>query len=204
MRKFRSICFLLGVSLWIVSCSDSQKPSQTAKKEEAKTTLPAPFKKHLKIEIGPDVIFDVFAWGRGSDSSSSVLVLRSDSLNNEFSVASTDNLDGHLEEVFNTDMDKDSNPEIVIYYTKNDKYGTADILCYEFNGKNVNKIKFPELTSSTQKQYRDLDKFYVKGGELYRELNLYTDTDSASKPTEQKLLKYFLARNRFDLTEIDK
>jgi len=201
MKKNKRICILLGVSLTIFSCGEATKKADVDKKQKTKDLLAAPFKKHLKVEVGPDVIFDVFTWGRGSDSSSSVLVLRSDSLKNDFSVASTDNLDGHLEEVFNTDMDKDSNPEIVIYFARNDKYETADVLCYEFNGKNVNKITFPELTSKTQKQYRGLDKFYVKGGELYREFNLYTDEDS-TKATDKKALKYFLKGNRFDLTEM--
>ncbi len=202
MQKIKILCVLVGVCVTIFSCSEQEKKELVSQKQNASLLLPSPFKKHLKIEVGPDRIFDVFSWGRGSDSSSSVLVLRSDSLKNEFTVASTDNLDGHLKEIFNTDMDKDSNPEIIIYYTKNDKYQTADVLCYEFNGKNVNKITFPDLTSSTQKQYRGNDKFYVKGGELYREFNLYANSDSASKPTDKKVLKYFLKRNRFDLNEI--
>jgi hypothetical protein len=203
MKEIKNICFLLAVSLAVFSCGEATKKTDVDKKQTTKNVLSAPFKKHLKVEVGPDVIFDVFAWGRGSDSSSSVLVLRSDSLKNDFSVASTDNLNGHLEEVFNTDMDKDSNPEIVIYFAKNDKYQTADVLCYEFSGKSVNKITFPELTSKTQKQYRGLDKFYVKGGELYREFNLYADDDSKSKATGKKALKYFLKGNRFDLIELE-
>nr|WP_294895209.1 hypothetical protein [uncultured Pedobacter sp.] len=203
MGKLKSICFLLGCSLVIFSCGEKAKKVEVKKKHSAENILPAPFKKHLKVEIGPDVIFDVFAWGRGSDSTSSILVLRSDSLKNDFSIASTDNLSGHLKEVFNTDMDKDSNPEIVIYYTKNDKYKTADVLCYEFNGKNANKITFPDLTSKTQKQYRGLDKFYVKGGELYREFNLFAEGDSTGKATDKKVLKYFMKANKFDLTELD-
>ena len=202
MKALKNICLGFGISLIIISCRQPDKATH-ANKKSVQNVLSAPFKKHLKVEIGPDVIFDVFAWGRGSDSSSSVLVLRSDSLKNDFTVTSTDNLDGHLEEVFNTDMDKDSNPEIVIYYTKNDKYRTANILCYEFNGKNISKINFPDLTSKTQAQYRGLDKFYVKGGELYREFNLFADNDSTSKATGKKVLKYFLKGNQFDLTELE-
>ncbi len=203
MINLKNIFVLAGVSIILFSCSESQKKDDVGKKQVSKAVMSAPFKKHLKVEIGPEVIFDVLAWGRGSDSSSSILVLRSDSLKNDFTVASTDNLDGHLEEIFNTDMDKDSNPEIVVYFTKNDKYHTADVLCYEFNGKNVNKITFPDLTSKTQKQYRGNDKFYVKGGELYREFEMFADADSTSKPTGKKTLKYFLKGNKFDLTELD-
>lgn len=203
MIRVSNTCFLLGIFLLLFSCTAPQKQADHSKKKAVQTELAAPFKKHLKIEIGPEIIFDVFSWGRGSDSSSSLLILRSDSLKNDFTVASTDNLDGHLEEVFNTDMDKDGNPEVVVYFTKNDKSRTADVFCYEFNGKNVNKITFPDLTSKTQKQYRGNDKFYVKGGELYREFNVFADADSTSKPSGEKLLKYFLKGNKFDLTEME-
>lgn len=201
MEKLKKVCWLITLSLTFVSCSQPDKKTQP-KTLHPKITLPTPFKKHLKLELGPEIIFDVFSWGRGTDSSSSVLVLRSDSLKNEFSVASTDNLNGHLQEVFNTDMDNDSHPEIVIYYTKNDKYGTADVLCYEFTGKAVDKISFPNLSSKTEKQYRGHDKFYVKGGNLYREFDLYADVDSNRKPTDKKTLKYFLVKNKFDLNEL--
>ncbi|HEX7365528.1 MAG TPA: hypothetical protein VF273_00450 [Pelobium sp.] len=202
MRKIKIVSFFLGCCTIFFGCSEPQKQVKN-QQTMAKPVLPAPFKKHLKVEVGPDVIFDVFAWGRGSDSTSSILVLRSDSLKNDFSVASTDNLDGKLEEVFNTDMDKDSNPEIVIYYTKNDKYKTADILCYEFNGKTANKITFPELTNKTQKQYRGADKFYVKGGELYREFDVFSGDAKDNKPVGKKFLKYFLKGNKFDLNELE-
>lgn len=202
--RFKIVYSLLALSLTLFSCSETQKNAEGDKKQTPKNSLSAPFKKHLKVEIGPDIIFDVFAWGRGSDSSSSILVLRSDSLKNDFTVASTDNLQGRLEEVFNTDMDKDSYPEIVVYYTNHDKYRTAEVLCYEFNGKSVNKIKFPDLTANTKKQYRGADKFYVKGGELYREFDLYANSDSTSKSTDKKTVKYFLKGNRFDLIEIEK
>ena len=202
MKNLKVVYILLGVSLMLFSCDPPKEKNNSDKKKTAKNILPAPFKKHLKIELGPDIIFDVVTWGRGFDSSSSVLVLRSDSLKNDFTVASSDNLDGHLKEMFNTDMDKDTNPEIVIYYTKNDKYKTAEILCYEFNGKNVNKISFPDLTSKTQKQYRGNDKFYVKQGELYRDFDLFSDEDSTSKATGKLALKYFLKGNKFDLSEL--
>lgn len=203
MKNLKAIYYLLVCSVIVFSCTQEPESTESKPKNVKKVELPAPFKKHLKIELGPDIIFDILAWGRGSDSSSSLLILRSDSIKNDFTVASSDNLDGYLEEVFNTDLDKDTNPEIIIYLTKNDKYKTAEVLCYEFKGKTVNKITFPDLTSKAKKQYRGNDKFYVKQGELYRDFELFATTDSASKPMGKMALKYFLKGNRFDLTEID-
>ncbi|MEO5910799.1 MAG: hypothetical protein ABIP95_07915 [Pelobium sp.] len=202
--KFSTIIIGLGIVNLMVSCEGSEKEKQIEVPKNKVVNLPAPFKKHLKIEVGPELIFDIFSWGRGSDSTSSVLVLRSDSLKNDFSVASTDNLDGRLQEVFNTDMDNDGNPEVLVYYTLNDKIESAAVLCYEFNGKNVNKIRFPDLTSATKKQYRGVDKFYVKDGMLFREFNLYESEDQDAKnPTDKKVIQYFIKGNSFDLKEVE-
>ncbi|MFC5284792.1 hypothetical protein [Pedobacter alpinus] len=201
MRFIKNAVLGLTICTTLFACNEEKKQEEKSTKK-AEVLLPAPFKKHLKVEVGPELIFDIYSWGRGSDSSSSVLVLRSDSVKNEFSVASSDNLDGRLQEVFNTDMDTDGNPEIVILYTKNDKYNSAEVLCYEFSGKGANKIKFPDLTSKTKKQYRGLDKFYVKEGDLYREFNLYSETDTSNNTGKKMVLKYFLNRNQFDLNEI--
>jgi hypothetical protein len=191
--NFLSLIFVFG----FFACSGD------AAKESVKTlttkvdVLPAPFKKHLKIEVGPDVIFDVYSWGRGADSSSSLLILMSDSLKNDFIVASSSNIDGQLQEIFNTDMDTDGNPEICVYYTLNDELKTAKILCYEFKGKEANAIKFPDLSSKTKSMYLGKDKFYVKEAKLYRDFELKTDSGKITKT-----LQYFIKNNSFDLTEI--
>jgi hypothetical protein len=182
----------------------SKPTEESAKPKKVTMELPAPFQKHLKVEVGPELIFDIFSWGRGSDSISSLLILRSDSLKNEFSVASSDHIDGCLQEVFNTDMDDDNNPEIVVYYTLNDKYESAEVMCFEFNGKNINKIHFPDLSLKIKKQYHGLDDFYVKEGKLFREFNIYDEGDTTDKnPIEKKKVQYFLKGNSFDLKEIE-
>jgi hypothetical protein len=111
MKKITYILFSAIVSIGLVSCGDEKK-TDVAETKKAVVNLPAPFRLHEKIEVGPELIFDVYSWGRGSDSTSSLLILRSDSIKNDFTVASTDNIDGRLVEVFNTDMDTDGNPEV--------------------------------------------------------------------------------------------
>ena len=203
MKKKLQYLLISFVGFSLVSCNDAQKEENvTAKK--ADYSLPAPFRHHEKIEVGPELIFDVYSWGRGSDSTSSLLILRSDSIKNDFTVASTDNIDGRLVEVFNTDMDTDGNPEVLIYYTLNDKINSADIICFEFNGKNVNRINFPELSSKTKKQYRGLDKFYVKDAKLVREFNLFEEDDKEGKNAlTKKKVEYFIKNNSFDLNELE-
>ncbi|MBU0695114.1 MAG: hypothetical protein KKE39_01115 [Bacteroidetes bacterium] len=203
MKSLIPSSFIFGLSVMLFACQ-SKSSEENTKPKKVVMELPAPFQKHLKVEVGPELIFDVFSWGRGSDSTSSLLILRSDSLKNEFSVASSDNIDGRLQEVFNTDMDDDNNPEIVVYYTLNDKYESAEVMCFEFNGKNVNKIRFPDLSSKTKKQYHGLDDFYVKEGKLFREFNIYDEADTLGKNAlEKKKIQYFLKNNNFDLKELE-
>src|SRR6478672_2591658 len=127
MKNLIPINFVFCLSAMLFACK-SKSPEESTKSKKVVMELPAPFQKHLKIEVGPELIFDVFSWGRGSDSTSSLLILRSDSIKNEFSVASTDDIDGRLQEVFNTDMDQDGDPEIVVYYTLNDQYESAEVI----------------------------------------------------------------------------
>ncbi|TAF43701.1 MAG: hypothetical protein EAZ51_07880 [Sphingobacteriales bacterium] len=193
------ITFALTALLF--ACNSDIKITENPK--PTTTKLPAPFKKHQKVEVGPGLIFDIFSWGRGADSTSSLLILKSDSLKNDFTIAETDNLDGKLSEVFNTDMDIDGYPEVIVVYQKNDKYKSAEVMCYEFL-KDANKIRFPALSSKTKKQYRGNDKFYVKEGKLFREINLFDEADTINiKPISKKIVRYGLEGNGFTVNEVE-
>jgi len=202
MKNLANIIFAFGLLL-LGACGNEKQNNETTIKKVL-VGLPAPFHRHQKIEVGPDLIFDVFTWGRGADSTSSLLILRSDSSRNDFSIASSANIDGKLKEVFNTDMDTDGNPEIVIYYTENEPYHSAQILCFEFTGKEANKIRFPDLSNKTLKQYRGKDQFFVKEGMLYRNIELFDEADKEGKKAiGKKNIRYFLKGNSFDLEEVE-
>lgn len=197
----KHIFYLVSFLALIAACTEEKKQANAEPKKIIQK-LEAPFKKHQKVEVGPGLIFDVFSWGRGSDSISSLLILKSDSLANDFTVSTSQNLDGQLSEVFNTDMDIDGNPEVIVIYRKNDEYKSASVLCYEFRN-DANKISFPDLSSKTKQNYRGNDNFYVKEGKLYRQLPLYDKKDSLLKaPIEKKLIAYTLENNSFKISEI--
>lgn len=199
MIKNFKINLSISLTALLIACNSNVKIIETPKNIPLK--LPAPFRNHQKVEVGPGLIFDIFSWGRGSDSTSSLLILKSDSLKNDFSIAETDNLDGKLSEVFNTDMDIDGNPEIIVVYKKTDKYKSAEVMCYEFI-KDVNKLRFPDLSRKTKKQYRGNDNFYVKEGKLFREINLFDEADTVNtKPIAKKIVRYGLEGNVFTVNE---
>jgi len=201
MIKNFKIYIAISLATFLSACNSDIKIANAPQSQLSK--LPAPFRNHQKVEVGPGLIFDIFSWGRGADSTSSLLILKSDSLKNDFSVAETDNLDGKLSEVFNTDMDIDGNPEIIVVYKKNDKYKSAEVICYEFL-KGANKIRFPDLSNKTKKQYRGNDKFYVKEGKLLREINLFKETDTLNiKPLTKKTVCYGLESNGFTVNEVE-
>lgn len=198
MKAFFKIVFL-SLATVIVACQAEDKPRQSIIE---KIVLPKPFKNAERIEVRPGLIFDVFSWSRGADSLNAVLILRSDTVRNNATVHNFE-IDGRFVETFNTDMDTDGNPEIIIFTKANKKYNPADMYCFEYSGTEPDKIRFPDLTSKTKGQYKGNDKFYIKDGKLIREFDLFEDMNNEkAKPVERKIIQYTLRGNSFDLTEI--
>ena len=191
---------MVFAALTAASCQSNEE-SKVEFKE--KIVLPKPFKSHDKIEVMPGLTFDVLNWGKGADSLSSVIILRSDTARNS-STAFNLEIEGKYIETFNTDMDTDGNPEIIIYTTSNKKYSPANVYCFEYNGKEPSKIRFPDLTDKTNKQYKGKDKFYIHDGKLRREFDLFDNMeDEKAKPVGKKVVEYSIRGNTFDITEID-
>ncbi len=198
LRNLFVLVFFVG---FLSACNNNDKPKEESKPVPSK--LPAPFRYHEKVEVRPGLIFDVYSWGRGADSLASILILRSDSTNNFFTADNTE-IEGKLIEVLNTDMDSDGNPELIIHTELNEKYKPAEIYCYEFSGKESNRIRFPDLTNKTKKQYRGKDKFNVKEGKLMREFSLFDENDlEGKKETGKKNVVYGLEGNSFTISEIE-
>jgi hypothetical protein len=183
----------------------NQQPVKTAApvvSGPAKTTLPAPFRYHKLIESSPGKYFDVFGWGRGKDSSGAYMILHSDSAGKQYSNTSGD-LEGSIIDVYNTDMNMDGNPEILIEAKAKDTTNHVNIYAYEFKGGKGNKLTFPKLTDKTKKQYRGDDYFYIKDGFLIREFPVYDGTGVNAKPTGQKkILQYGLRDAEFTVKDI--
>lgn len=199
MKYFFRIGFLFLITL-IIACQSADKPVPSVIE---KIVLPKPFKNAERIEVRPGLIFDVFSWSRGADSLNAILILRSDSSRNNATVHNFE-IDGKFVETFNTDMDTDGNPEIIISTKSNNKYNPAEIYCFEYSGTEPDKIRFPDLTSKTKNQYKGNDKFYIKDGKLMREFDLFEDMKNENaKPVERKVIQYSIRGNSFDLTEIE-
>ncbi len=191
---------VLGVVL-AASCSSGDEPKEVIKEKEV---LPLPFKKLDRVEVRPGLSFDILNWGKGPDSLSAVLILRSDTTKNSYTSHNLE-IEGIYKEVFNTDMDTDGNPEIIIYTTSNKPFSPANIYCLEYSSAEPLRIRFPELTDKTKKQYQGEDKFYIHSGKLRREFDLYDNQqDSKAKPIGKKVVEYTLKGNQFDITEVEK
>lgn len=173
--------------------------SVTAPKPEV---FMAPFRYHKTIEVVPGQDFDIMSWGRGSTTKGSLLILRSDSINKVFTTTTGD-LDGAITDVFNSDMDADGNPELLIEAKAKDTVDYTSIYAYEFNDSKATKLDFPKLTSSQRKGYRGADNFYMKDGKLIREFPLYDSNNAAAKPTGQKrILQYNLRSNNLTVKDL--
>lgn len=190
--------------LAMVSACKQPQPQQTAQQAPvtAKPVLPQPFRYHKLIESSPGKYFDVYSWGRGKDSSGEYLILHSDSTGSHYSTTYGD-LEGAVVDVYNTDMNMDGYPEILIETKAKDTTNRINIYAYEFRGSKGQKIDFPKLSTNTKKGYRGGDVFAIKEGNLVRQFPVYDGSGPGAKPTgKTKILQYGISDNTFTVKDI--
>ncbi|MDR3693868.1 hypothetical protein [Mucilaginibacter sp.] len=164
----------------------------------------APFRYHKLIEVSPGQDYDILSWGRGSAKLGAFEILHSDSAAAKFSTTTGD-LDGIIVDVFNTDMDLDGNPEILIQTKTNDTLYNTHVFAFEYTNGKADKLDFPKLTEQQKQGYRGNDSFYVKDGKLEREFPLYTGSGKSAKPNGQKRqLEYGMRNNQFNVHTLSK
>ena len=192
-------------SILATGCAqESGKPTVAASTIPQKPALMEPFRYHKLIEVAPGNDFDILSWGRGSTETGSFEILHSDSVNMNYTTTTGD-LNGSIVDAFNTDMDMDGNPEILIQAKTNDSVYNTIIYAFEFSNGKANKLDFPKLTSSQKKGYRGNDNFYIQDGNLMRQFALYQGSGKEAKPTGQKrLFQYGLRDNEFTIKQIGK
>jgi hypothetical protein len=195
---------LIGYLIIVSGCNQDEKkvaqPSATIKKAD----FADPFRFHKLIEVSPGEDYDVLSWGRGSTSVGAFLILHSDSAGKKYTTTTGD-LDGSIVDVYNSDMDLDGNPEILIQAKATDTANYATIYAFEFNNSRVNKLDFPKLTSSQRKGYRGNDNFYIKEGKFMREFPIYDGNGKEAKSTGAKrVLEYGLRSNNFTVKQLSK
>jgi hypothetical protein len=194
---------LMGCVL-MAGCSHQEKaPVNHA--EGKKPVLMDPFKFHKLIESSPGKYYDILSWGRGGASdTSSFLILHTDSSGKKYTTTTGD-LDGTIADVYNTDMDVDGNPEILIQARKKDTIDHTIIYAFEFIDNKAQKLDFPKLSGSQRKGYRGGDNFYIEEGKFIREFPIYDGTGKDAKPTGQKRkLEYGLRSNSFTVSQLSK
>ncbi len=198
---------LLGCLAIMAGCKDDAKKtvaSTTVAPVETKPKLTDPFRFHKLIEVSPGEDYDVLSWGRGSVTVGSYLILHSDSSGKKYTTTTGD-LDGTIVDVYNSDMDLDGNPEILVQAKATDTANYATIYAFEFNNSKANKLDFPKLTSSQRKGYHGEDNFYIKEGKFMREFPIYDGSGKDAKPTGAKrVLEYGLRSNSFTVKQLSK
>lgn len=203
-RRYQYVVIIICCLGALASCTQSKAPQQNTQEvtASAKAQLMTPFRYHKMIESSPGKYFDIFGWGRGKDSSGAYMILLSDSTGKQYSNTSGD-LEGSIIDVYNTDMNMDGNPEILIEAKAKDTTNHVNIYAYEFRGTKSQKLNFPKLTDKTRKMYRGDDNFYIKDGSLVREFPVYDENGVTAKPTGQKkILQYSLRDGEFSVKDI--
>ncbi|MDO3644063.1 hypothetical protein [Mucilaginibacter sp. L3T2-6] len=195
---------MLSCVMLLAACSDDSKPKTTLPAVPARPALMPPFRFHKLVEVSPGQDYDVVSWGRGAKTAGAFAILHSDSSAVKFTTTTGD-LDGEIVDAYNSDMDLDGNPEILIQAKGRDTINYANIYAFEFNGSNAHKLDFPKLTKSQRTGYRGDDNFYIKDGKLIREFPIYDGNSKAAKPTGAKRqFEYGLRNNEFTIKQLSK
>ncbi|SEM69182.1 hypothetical protein SAMN05192574_101487 [Mucilaginibacter gossypiicola] len=190
----------------MAGCGGQETKKPAAPTAPKKPELMAPFRFHKLIEVSPGQSYDILSWGRGAEEAGSFMILHSDSSAIKYTTTTGD-LDGAIIDVYNSDMDVDGNPEILIQAKSKDTTNYTSIYAFEFNDNNskANKLDFPKLTSSQRKGYRGNDNFYIKEGKLMREFPIFNGTGKDAKPSGAKRqLEYGLRGNEFTVKQLSK
>jgi len=196
---FTLICFTLATG-----CNNDEKPPVNATPVPTKQQLMDPFRYHKMIEVSPGQDYDILSWGRGSKTVGAFMILHSDSAAAKYTTTTGD-LDGAIVDVYNSDMDLDGNPEILIQAKGKDTVNYTTIYAFEFTGGKAQKLDFPKLTQSQRQGYRGDDDFYIKDGMLLREFPIYDGTGKSAKQSGQKRkLQYGLRNNSFTVKQLSK
>ena len=197
--------FFLALVITTAGCSEEPKAPQVVTKiVTQKPDLTDPFRYHKLVEVSPGQYYDVFSWGRGSKTVGSFMILHSDSAAAKYTTTTGD-LDGSIVDVYNTDMDADGNPEILIQTKGKDSTNYTTVYAFEYTYGKAQKIPFPKLSKSQAAGYRGDDDFYIKEGQLYREFPIFTGSGPQAKASGQKRqLKYSLQQNYFTVKQLSK
>jgi hypothetical protein len=202
-KKYR-FCLFLWISCLLISCSNDQKPVTVSSAAPQKPAIMAPFRFHKLVEVSPGQDYDVLSWGRGSKDTGTYMILHSDSAARKYTTITGD-LYGAIVDAYNSDMDLDGNPEILIQVKGKDTINYTNILAFEFTNGKAQKLDFPKLTKSQKQGYRGEDNFYIEEGKLIREFPLFTGTGKDAKPTATKRkLQYGLKNNSFTVKQLSK
>jgi hypothetical protein len=196
MKVLHSFCFSL-IILFFAACGGKDQSSIDQPIVQKPKEI-NPFSFYKNIEIKPGLNFEVLSWGKGVDTLGGFLILMSDSSKNSYKSVSVERK-GIITDSWNMDLDNDGNPEIYIQYLV--RKNVNDLNVYEYANGNFNKISFPGLRSDIKDNYKGNDKFFIKGGDLFRSVPIVT-LDSGKTTNETKTFVYRLSGNSFSSTEI--
>ena len=206
MKMSLKCCIFLFMSgcIFLVGCGNEEKPTSKPAPVISKPVLTQPFRYHKLIEVSPGQDYDILSWGRGSYSTGAFMILHSDSAAAKYTTTTGD-LTGAIVDVYNSDMDLDGNPEIIIHAKGKDTINNTNIYAFEFSEGKARKLDFPKLNKSQRQGYRGNDNFYIKEGILIREFPLFDGNGKDAKATGQKRqLQYGLRNNEFTVKQLSK
>lgn len=191
---------VFGMIILGISACGSDESEQTQASPKPKP-MAAPFRFQRTIEVKPGLLYDVLTWGRGKDSTSAYLILRSDSTHQKFKATVAGELIGKPMDAWDMDLDTDGNPEIALQVQLADQL--TDLYIYEFDQVgNSAIIRFPALSERARKGFKGKDDIYIKDGNLCRDFWYQDPEDKTAKPLK-RTLEYRLRNNSLSIQELE-
>lgn len=181
----------------MLGCTNNNESSVQPLSTETKTVQPNPFSFYKDIELKPGYHFEVLSWGKGVDTIGGLQLLMSDSLKNNYKSMAAER-EGIITDAWNLDLDNDGDPEIYVQTLVHKN--VTDVQVYEFRDNGFSKISFPEI--SEMDGYEGNDKFFVKNGDLFRQVPLVAVDSAGKSVTVVKTFEYKLNGNSFSKSEV--
>lgn len=194
--KFFTNCIVLCVLISVALSACEEKATLPAVDNNIQEIPKTAFAFYKNLEIRPGLNFEVISWGKQADSVGGMAILLSDSLKRSYR-AITIARKGVISDAWNLDLDTDGNPEIYLQIVQNKNQ--SDLMVYEYDDNEFQKISFPSLSDKTLKIFQGNDKFFIKGGQLFRSIPVRDGKEGVQRSIE---VEYLLRGNTFDIREV--
>lgn len=95
----------------------------------------------------------------------------------------TREISGELRGAWVADLDRDRNPEIIVWVRGHGSGGYGEYSLFEIKGKKIHNVQFPTFSESQREGYRGHDQLTTSPSNIIRKFRQYQPNDPSCCPT---------------------